>query len=164
MKVDTNSWDSTVYYCLCLCHVYTSLTYVGGCEVSVLMSWYPYKFSDDKWHLAGNNVWVGAVSTMHTGSVDRELIIIESSGWALSSGERGSTITELMATLERWQVGGGGGGGKLRYSLNYPRCCPGDLHYHIPTPYLTQHSAFSFNNLIFAHISSQMHHPLPPNN
>ena len=37
-------------------------------------------------------------------------------------GERGSTITELMATLERWQVGGGGGGGKLRYSLNYPRC------------------------------------------
>ena len=53
-----------------------------------------------------------------------------------------------MATLERWQVGGGGGGGKLRYSLNYPRCCPGDLHYHIPTPYLTQHSAFSFNNLL----------------
>ena len=67
-------------------------------------------------------------------------------------GERGSTITELMATLERWQVGGGGGGGELRYSLNYPRCCPGDLHYHIPTPYLTQHSAFYFNNLLLIQV------------
>ena len=59
-------------------------------------------------------------------------------------GERGSTITELMATLERWQVGGGGGGGELRYSLNYPRCCPGDLHYHIPTPYTISHTTKRF--------------------
>ena len=75
-------------------------------------------------------------------------------------GERGSTITELMATLERWQVGGGGGGGELRYSLNYPRCAV--LVIFIIT-YLHHtshnHSAFNFNNLMFANISSQLHHP-----